>query len=114
MRVHTYNWIGDSPFDGAGQCDHFRFAAPSPATFLLPQPVQITSLLLTNHDALITWSTFGNATNVVEAAAKLDGIFSEVSPRIFIEGSGPTATNYLDVGALTNSASRFYRIRLIP
>ena len=113
-RVHTYNWIGDSPLTAPASATISWFAAPSPATFLLPQPVQITSLLLTNHDALITWSTFGNATNVVEAAAKLDGIFSEVSPRIFIEGSGPTATNYLDVGALTNSASRFYRIRLIP
>ena len=42
------------------------------------------------------------------------GNFLPVSPNIILTGSGTVTTNYLDVGALTNSSSRFYRIRLVP
>jgi alpha-tubulin suppressor-like RCC1 family protein/predicted phage tail protein len=114
-RVHTYNWIGASPLTAPASATISWFAALTPSTFVAPAPggLQITSLLLTNYDALITWSTFGNTTNVVEATTKLDAAFSEVSPQIIISDRGPTVTNYLDVGAGTNSASRFYRIKLV-
>ncbi|MGD0059622.1 MAG: hypothetical protein ABSD58_09415 [Verrucomicrobiia bacterium] len=31
-----------------------------------------------------------------------------------ILGSGDTSTNYVDVGATTNSPAKFYRVRLVP
>jgi hypothetical protein len=31
-----------------------------------------------------------------------------------VPGTGETVTNYLDPGAVTNSPTRFYRIRLAP
>lgn len=68
-------------------------------------------------DLLITWATAGGITNVVQSTAGLPGgsyatNFLDVSPLIVIQGSGDTRTNYLDAGAMTNSSSLFFRVRL--
>jgi PKD repeat protein len=68
-------------------------------------------------DALITWATAGGITNVVQSTTGLpNGSYStdfvDVSPLIIIQGSGDTTTNYLNQGALTNSSTLYYRIRL--
>ena len=53
-------------------------------------------------------------TNVVEATANVLESFAPISPPLRIVGAGTVVTNFLDVGALTNAASRFYRIRVLP
>jgi hypothetical protein len=40
--------------------------------------------------------------------------FINLSGLFMINGSGDTATNYLDVGGATNWPARFYRVRLVP
>jgi len=75
---------------------------------------RIISIAREADDALITWSTAGGHTNVVQAAPDLSGSYSIVSPNIVILGGGDTMTNYLDVGGMTNTPTRYYRIRLIP
>lgn len=81
---------------------------------MVANPLRITQLTPTNRDVLLTWTATGGTTNVVEATTQPTGNFTPVSPRMILSGSGNVTTNYLDVGALTNSSSRFYRIRLVP
>ena len=40
--------------------------------------------------------------------------FSDIGAPIFVPGNSYFTTNYFDLGATTNSPSRFYRIRLVP
>jgi hypothetical protein len=68
-------------------------------------------------DMLITWATAGGITNVVQSTTGLpDGSYStnfiDVSPLIIIQGSGDTTTNYVNAGAVTNSSTLYYRMRL--
>jgi PKD repeat protein len=78
---------------------------------------KILSVAPHGNDMQITWATAGGITNVVQATAGLaDGSYStnfvDVSPLIIIQGSGDTATNYLNPGAVTNFTTLYYRIRL--
>jgi hypothetical protein len=34
--------------------------------------------------------------------------------QVYVPGSGPVITNWLDVGAVTNYPTRYYRIKLQP
>jgi titin len=104
-RICAYNWVGQSPFSDA--------LAGSIAPVILPPP-QFLSLLATNNDVHIFWSTVGGATDTVQAAGSLSGIYSNISAALPISGSGNTTTDYLDAGALTNASSRFYRIQRAP
>jgi hypothetical protein len=81
---------------------------------IAPMPLQITSIIPTNDDVLITWLTTGGTTNAVQAAPSALGTYTDISPDILITGNGSAETNYLDNGALTNMTSRFYRIRQVP
>jgi hypothetical protein len=53
-------------------------------------------------------------TNFVQATADLASSFADISPMHAISGTGLTLTNYLDIGAVTNIPSRYYRVRLVP
>ena len=81
--------------------------------------LHITSVLPSGSDVVVTWSTAGGTTNVVQSTAG-DGNggystnFTDLSGLIVITGSGDTSTNYTDVGGATNSPSRYYRVRLAP
>jgi T5SS/PEP-CTERM-associated repeat protein len=75
---------------------------------------RITSVVRTDNDVLVMWATAGGRTNVVQVAPNLGGSYSNISPNIVVSGSGDATTNYLDAGGATNSASRFYRIGLVP
>ncbi len=71
------------------------------------------------NDIRITWTTIGGKTNVVQAVNGLgDGSFNtnfaDISLPIIGPGTGVLTTNYLDVGAIEDSPSRYYRIRLVP
>ncbi|MGA2140338.1 MAG: fibronectin type III domain-containing protein [Verrucomicrobiia bacterium] len=77
----------------------------------------ITSLAATGNDVLVSWMTGIGRTNALQATAG-DGSgsyntnnFTDIFTVTNTDGS---VTNYLDPGAVTNSPSRFYRVRLVP
>jgi autotransporter-associated beta strand protein len=78
--------------------------------------LRITSVTRQHSDVMITWTTAGGHTNVVQAVAgSYSTNFTDISASIVILGSGDgLTTNYLDTGAATNWPTRFYRIRLAP
>jgi hypothetical protein len=80
---------------------------------------RITSVATQNSDVLVSWTTGGGRTDVVQATAgEPDGSYAtnfiDVSPLIIIPGTGDQSTNYLDAGGATNLPSRYYRVRLVP
>jgi fibronectin-binding autotransporter adhesin len=75
---------------------------------------RILSVVPTNDDMLVSWTAGGGRTNVVQSATDLTGSYANVSTNIVLSGSGDVTTNYLDAGAATNAANRFYRIALVP
>jgi autotransporter-associated beta strand protein len=81
--------------------------------------LRIISTVQQGNDILITWTTAGVRTNLVQLSAG-DGTggystnYGDLGLPIIITGTGDTTTNYVDVGGATNSPSRFYRIRLVP
>jgi hypothetical protein len=74
----------------------------------------ITSLALTNGNVRVYWSAVGGKSYVLQTNSDLGAAFSDASPAIAVPGTVETVTNYLDSGAVTNSRTRFYRIRLAP
>jgi beta-glucanase (GH16 family) len=76
-------------------------------------PFHITGITLQGSDVLITWLSVGGMTNVVESVSAPGGTYSNISGNIVITGSGLTTTNYLDVGAATNTPANFYHLRLL-
>jgi hypothetical protein len=81
---------------------------------------QITSILRQSNNVLITWTVFGGTTNVVQVSpGGVGGSYStnnfvNLSPMIFVPGTGLNLTNYLDIGGATNKPARYYRVRLVP
>ena len=77
---------------------------------------RIISVSPISDDVKITWQTTGGRTNVVQAAGDTgDGYttnFLDISPLIVLPGTGGVLTNYSDAGGMTNTAGRYYRIRL--
>lgn len=113
-RVRAFNWVGDSEYSEVATVTMLPPIITTIEVLALLTPLRITQLTLTNHSVLLTWTATAGTTNVVEATSQPTGGFAPVSPNIILSGHGSVITNYLDVGALTNSASRFYRIRLVP
>src|ERR1017187_902227 len=80
-------------------------------------PFQITSIVRSNNNILIKWSTGIGQTNALQATAgPANGSYTTNGfANIFIVTNiVTTSTNYTDVGAATNIPSRFYRVRLVP
>ena len=104
--------------DGDGQNNLAEFLAGTNPTNSA-SGLQITSVTVQGNDVLVTWTTAGGETNVVQSTAGLpDGSYStnflDLSPSVIILGSGDVTTNYLDNGGATNIPARYYRIRLQP
>lgn len=104
--------------DGDGQDNQAEFLSGTIPTNNL-SGLSIISAATDNNDVLITWRTAGGHTNAVQATAgDPDGGYSnnfiDISGLIVIPGSGDATINYVDVGAATNSASLYYRVRLVP
>jgi T5SS/PEP-CTERM-associated repeat protein len=75
----------------------------------------IISVVKTNNDVCVTWSTVGGHSYVMQTNGNLGtATFADFSPVISVGGTNEGITNYLDGGAATNYSSRFYRIRLGP
>lgn len=96
--------------DGDGVPDLAEFQAGtdpnSPASSL-----RIMSVTPQTNGLLVTWQAGAGTTNVVQAAASPNAVYSNISPNLFITGNGDTTTNYLDSSAATNWPARFYRVR---
>jgi hypothetical protein len=78
---------------------------------------RITSVARQGSDVLVTWTTVGGLSYVVQDSATggySSNSFVDISPLISIPGTGESTTNYLDAGAVTNGPSRYYRVRLGP
>jgi hypothetical protein len=71
-------------------------------------------VVATNNDGLVTCTTGGGRTNVVQSVTDLPGRYTNVRLNIALTGNGDVTTSYLNAGAPTNFSSRFYRIRLVP
>jgi hypothetical protein len=70
-------------------------------------PFQITSIQPSGQGARLSWQTIGGRTNIVQSSDAIDGIFTNLSPPMIIQGSGNVVTNYIDP---TDDPVRFYRI----
>jgi hypothetical protein len=95
--------------DGDGQSNLQEFLAGTDPTNSA-SVFRITGIAPEGDDLRVTWATAGGRTNVLRATSSLSGIYFNISPKIVIPGLGEVVTNYLDKGAVTNTASRFYRV----
>ena len=101
----------DADPDGDGAPNRLEFPAGT-------NPTNKTSVLRLQQpqrqgsDILLTWTTAGGRTNVVQWAAGLTGDnFTDLGAPLVIAGQGDATANRVDPGGATNTL-RFYRIRL--
>jgi hypothetical protein len=59
----------------------------------------------------VIWQTGIGKTNALQVAADFSNSFADI---FTVTNTVGTTTNYLDLGAVTNSPARFYRVRLVP
>ncbi len=84
-----------------------------------PASFRILCIATQGNDVLLKWIMPLGFTGIVQATGG-DGSggysdsFSDVSAPIYVPGSGPLTTNYLDAGVATNFPGRYYRVRLLP
>jgi hypothetical protein len=101
--------------DGDGQTNLAEFQSGTNPTNSV-SALRIISVTRQASDMLITWQTAGGKTNAVQALTgnHYTNDLTDISPAIFISGSGEVTTNYADPGGATNAPARFYRVRLVP
>jgi hypothetical protein len=77
---------------------------------------RITAIAREGKNLRVTWMTGTGKTNALDrSAGDLSGNFTTDFAAIFtVTNTVGTATNYLDVGAATNTPARYYRVRLVP
>jgi hypothetical protein len=109
---------GNADPDGDGLDNNAEFLAGTDPTSSA-SGLRIISTKTSGNDMVVTWTTAGGRTNIVQVNAG-DGSgaytndFTDLSGEIVIAGSGDQTTNYTDSGGATNGPSRFYRVRLAP
>jgi PKD repeat protein len=99
--------------DGDGQNNLSEFLAGTNPTNSA-SAFRILSAAGAQNGLLVTWMCGGGRTNILQTATDLNTPWSNLSPNLILPGSGDVITNYLDVGTLTNTPGRFYRVRLAP
>jgi autotransporter-associated beta strand protein len=65
-------------------------------------------------DLRVTWSMGAGKTNALQAAAGGGSVTSDFADVFNVTNTIGDTTNHVDVGAATNSPSRYYRVRLVP
>jgi Bacterial TSP3 repeat len=113
--------------DGDGYNNYEEYLAGSDprnplSTPLLPNPppFQVTSILRSGNNIVLTWTTLGGTTNQLQVTngsgngSYATNGFANLGPQMLIGGSGGVTTNYTDTGGATNKPPRFYRVRLVP
>jgi hypothetical protein len=102
----------DADPSGDGQDNYTKFLAGMNPTNAASY-FHILSATPEGNDELVSWMCGGGRTNVLQTTTNLGGSWSAVSPSIVLAGNGDSVTNYLDVGAVTNTPARFYRVQLV-
>ena len=99
--------------DGDGQTDLAEFQAGTDPTNSA-SAFRIVAIAPDGDDIMITWTTVGGKKYAVQFAdgAYTNG-FTEFEPIIIAPGTGESTFSVIDPGAVTNGASRFYRVRLV-
>ena len=98
--------------DGDGQNNLAEFLAgtdPTEATSCF----RILSVTQEGNDIRVTWMTGLGKTNALQRAAGDSGTY-DFTDIFTVTNTVDSVTNYLDVGAVTNAPSLFYRSRLVP
>ena len=75
---------------------------------------RVVAVKLEGPDVRVSWSTVGGKSYRVQTNSILTAPFGDLSPLITVPGSGESTTNYVHSGGASNSAARFYRVRLGP
>jgi len=77
---------------------------------------RILSITAQGNDMLVTWQTGVGRTNALQfSSGDASGGYSNNFVDLFtVTNTVGAITNYLDVGAATNSPTGYYRIRLVP
>ncbi len=104
--------------DGDGLDNNAEFLAGTDPTSSA-SGLRIISAQTSGNDIVVTWTTAGGRTNVVQVssgdgAGGYSNAFTDLSGEIVIAGSGDQTTNYTDSGGATNAPARYYRVRLAP
>src|ERR1017187_8715843 len=87
---------------------------------IIPPPFQITSMVRSGNNIVLTWMTLAGTTNQLQVASGGSGGafstngFTNLGAQMLIGGNGVITTNYTDVGGATNKPGRFYRVWLVP
>ena len=105
----------DSDPDGDGFTNFQEFQAGTNPTNSA-SAFRITAIAREGNNLRVTWMTGTGKTNALDrSAGDLSGNFTTDFAAIFtVTNTVGTATNYLDVGAATNTPARYYRVRLVP
>jgi hypothetical protein len=106
----------DADADGASNLNEF-LAGTNPTNSA--SVFRLTGVQPESGGVRLGWTTAGGHSYVVQTNAPANGSgwstnFSDFSPLISMPGAGESATNFLDPNATTNTAERFYRVRLGP
>ena len=107
---------GSDP-DGDGQNNMAEFMAGTNPTNSASS-LRIVSVARQGNDVLVTWTTVGGMSYVVQSTGASTGgyfnSFTDIGPLVSVPGTGESTTNYLDAGGYTNGPSHYYRVRLGP
>jgi hypothetical protein len=106
----------DTDADGASNLNEFR-AGTNPTNAASVFRVSLAQQGINN--VRITWTTVGGKsyrvqTNVVQNGGGISTNFADFSTLVTVPGSGESTTNIVLVGAVTNTPTGYYRIRLSP
>jgi hypothetical protein len=107
--------IGTTPVictavDGAGNSNSCSFSV----TVVDAVSFRILAIVPEGDNVSLTWTMPQGCTGVVQAATSGLTNYTDISEPIYIPGNGWITTNYVDVGGMTNTPARYYRIRLAP
>ena len=101
--------LANDSFTASDHCSVF-------VNYVFPVSPNILGVEATNNDLLVTWITGVGKTNALQATiGGAGGNYSnDFSDVVVLTNTIGTVTNYLDLGAATNTPTRYYRLRQVP
>jgi len=98
--------------DSDGQDNFTEFQAGTDPT-TNASSFRILSAVPEGNNLRVTWLGGGGRTNTLQSTTSLDGIWSNLTANIVLTGTDSITTNHLDIGAVTNSGAKYYRVQLV-